>query len=178
MQSILLLRGINVGGRNIKMAELKECLENAGYKNVITILQSGNVILESGKRPIAKLEKEIEQTLHDVFNYPAKVKAITAEQLAKVIADFPFPDKGKDFHRYAIFTKEGAANELVNVAAKPEGKSEKVSAGKDKDIIYWQVQRGDTLGSSFGKSIDKLAKKYFITNRNINTLEKILAKAI
>lgn len=178
MQSIILLRGINVGGRIIKMAELKECLEDAEYQNVITVLQSGNVILESGKKSISTLEKDLEITLSKTFNYPAQVKAIIPEAMAKVLADFPFPDTGKDFHRYVIFSKDDAANDLITKAAKPEGKMEKVAAGKDKDVIYWQVQRGDTLSSAFGKSIDKLAKKYFITNRNKNTLEKIMAKAI
>ena len=54
MKYVALLRGINVGGRNIiKMGALKVCLEQCGFVNVATFIQSGNVIFESDKRNAA-----------------------------------------------------------------------------------------------------------------------------
>ena len=48
MKYIVLLRGINISGKNkIAMSELKKVLEENGYKNIKTLLNSGNVILES-----------------------------------------------------------------------------------------------------------------------------------
>jgi hypothetical protein len=51
-QFVALLRGVNVGGNNIiRMADLKACLEKAGFAAVATVIQSGNVLLESGEHP-------------------------------------------------------------------------------------------------------------------------------
>jgi uncharacterized protein (DUF1697 family) len=60
---IVLLRGINVGGKNkIPMTELKRCLEEAGCENVMTYIQSGNVILQSNL-DAAGLSQKIEELL-------------------------------------------------------------------------------------------------------------------
>jgi uncharacterized protein (DUF1697 family) len=82
MKYLLLLRGINVGGNNIiKMADLKSCLESAGYSNVKTYIQSGNVIFESDERNVEKLTNEIEELLSKEFNYESKVVIRTHEQV-------------------------------------------------------------------------------------------------
>ena len=60
---IVLLRGINVGGKNkVPMSELKNCLEELGFSNVSTYIASGNVILESDKHPTA-IKARIEKSL-------------------------------------------------------------------------------------------------------------------
>lgn len=174
MQYIVLLRGINVGGRNIKMIELKSCFEKAGYKSVITVLQTGNVILESKEKSSVKLSKQVEKLLSDTFEYPAKVLVITPEQLKQVIEKYPFSNDGPDFHRYAVFTEKEFEKELVKQAGELDNTLEAISAGKD--VVYWRVLKGHTLDSTFGKYMNKAATKYFLTNRNLNTLEKILAK--
>lgn len=175
MQYILLLRGINVGGRNLKMAELRSCFERAGYENIVTVLQTGNVILESREKNREKVRKQAEALLSDTFNYPAKVLAITPSQLKTVIENYPFVEKGPEFHRYAVFTEKGFEKELVKQADELDQTLEAVSAGKD--VVYWRVLKGHTLDSTFGKYMSKSATKHFLTNRNLNTLEKILAKS-
>jgi uncharacterized protein (DUF1697 family) len=54
---VAFLRGINVGGRIIKMADLRICLEKAGFGDVKTILQTGNVIFESDISDTAELKR-------------------------------------------------------------------------------------------------------------------------
>ena len=80
---VALLRGVNVGGRTIKMAELRRALEDAGLENVETILQSGNVMFESADDP-GRLKKRLETTLGEHFGYDAKVQVIGREQLSKI----------------------------------------------------------------------------------------------
>ena len=62
MEYVAFLRGVNVGGRIIRMAELKACFEKAGFSEVKTFLQSGNITFESDKDK-ADLKNEIEVLL-------------------------------------------------------------------------------------------------------------------
>lgn len=174
MQYIILLRGINVGGRTIKMDELKACFKKEGYSNVITVLQTGNVILESKEKNTEKLQKAVEALLTKTFDYPAKVLAVTPEHLEAVIEHYPFTKYGPEYHRYAIFTEAGFEKELVKQCGALDKNIEEVLPGKE--VVYWRVMKGHTLDSDFGKYMAKAASKHFLTNRNLNTLEKILAK--
>lgn len=174
MQYIILLRGVNVGSRIIKMTELKSCFEKNGYQNVQTILQTGNVIAETNEKNIAKLQQKIEVELTAAFNYPAKVLVITPKQLQDVLAAFPFINLSADFHRYIVFTENGFEKNLVAGCGALDNAMEAVATGWN--VVYWRVLKGNTLDSAFGKYMSKAAAKYFITNRNMNTLEKIVAK--
>lgn len=174
MQYVILLRGINVGGRTIKMDELKSCFEKAGYKNVITVLQTGNVILESKEKNTGKVQKAVEALLAQTFDYPAKVLVITPVQLASVIEQYPFTQYGAEYHRYAYFTDKRSEKELATQAGNLDKLTEEIATGEG--VIYWRVLKGHTLDSAFGKYTAKAAVKHFLTNRNLNTLEKILAK--
>jgi uncharacterized protein (DUF1697 family) len=173
MRYVVLLRGINVGGRIIPMAELKACFEKARFKNVVSILQTGNVVLDSGKGNVEMVRTGIEKLLKARFDYPARVLVITPAYLDEVIKKYPFKH-GPEFHRYAVFTEGGFEKELVNLAGALDKKMEEVRAGKG--VVYWGVLKGFTLKSEFGILMGKHSNKHFITNRNLNTLKKILAK--
>ena len=174
MQYIIFLRGVNVGSRIIKMAELKACFEKNGYQNVQTILQSGNVILEITVKDPVKVKKKIEHELKECFNYPAQVHVISRAALEKIVDAFPFADAGPDFHRYVIFTEKGLDSELTAAPANLDKQMEEVAPGEG--VVYWRVQKGFTLDSNFGKATAKFSVKKFTTTRNVNTLEKVLAK--
>lgn len=176
MKFIVLLKGINVGGRKIKMRDLRSCFEEAGYRNVVTVLQTGNVILDTDEKNKAKLHKQIETLLTDTFNYPAKVLVITPQQLEEVIHHYPFPNYGPEYHRYAVFTENGREKEIAKQCDELDKKIEEIAPGKH--VIYWRVLKGHTLDSTFGTYMAKAAAKNFLTNRNLNTLEKIWAKSI
>jgi uncharacterized protein (DUF1697 family) len=164
------LRGVNVGGRIVKMADLKACLEKAGFSEVTTFLQSGNVIFESDKTDTSILKIQIQDLLTKTFNYPAKVQVISIPNLEKIINNYPF--KIKDgFHDYIIFMESGLEKDLAGEAPRFDKNLEQVTAGKG--VIYWQVERGQTLKSSFGKLLSKSKYKQFNTNRNLNTLRKM-----
>ncbi len=70
MKFIALLRGINVGGKNkVAMAELKKCFEEAGFNNVMTYINSGNVIFESAQTDVSKLVRICEATVEKRFGF-------------------------------------------------------------------------------------------------------------
>lgn len=169
---VALLRGINVGGRIIKMADLRVCFEKMGLTNVSTVLQSGNVLFESDQ-PLAKLKPLLEAGLSKTFDYPAKVQVYSLEQLAKIVAAYPFAAANTDQHDYVIFLENGLARELAAEAADLDGSVERMQAADA--VVYWQVEKGRTLKSRFATKYQAKAKyRPFSTTRNIRTLAKLL----
>jgi uncharacterized protein (DUF1697 family) len=166
---VAFLRGINVGGRIIKMAELVACFEKASFKNVTTLLQTGNVSFESDKKE-PELKAEVEELLTKTFNYPAKVIIVSADNLRKIIESNPFEGAPPEYHQYIIFFENGLEKDFV--ADAQEAKGEKTQAGEG--VVYWKVKKGMTLQSSRGKILTKAKYKNFNTNRNINTLKKLV----
>ncbi len=105
---IALLRGINVGGNNIiKMADLRECLVNTGFKQVTTYIQSGNVVFESGDSDRAQTLKMIESALANRFNYSNPVILIRFEELARVISEAPagYGEENQNYKYDVLFLK-------------------------------------------------------------------------
>ena len=89
-QYVALLRGINVGGRNlIKMTELKACFEKHGFRMVVTYIQSGNVLFESRDSPSATLPRRIDDMLAATFTYRASVVLRTRKQLRNIVEQAP-----------------------------------------------------------------------------------------
>jgi uncharacterized protein (DUF1697 family) len=87
---VALLRGINVGGKNlIRMPALKACFEAGGFGNVATYIQSGNVLFESPERGSAALTSRIEGMLGEAFDYEASVVLRSHAQMRTVIDRVP-----------------------------------------------------------------------------------------
>ena len=87
---IALLRGINVGGKNIiKMVELKQVFEAIGLCEVKTYIQSGNVLFKSNEAE-ETLRKKIEQAIEVNFRLPVTVVMRTAAELEQIIWNCPF----------------------------------------------------------------------------------------
>ena len=89
---LVLLRGINVGGKNlVPMTGLRQLLEELGYTDVSTYIASGNVILSSDKTP-AKVKAQIEEALPKTFKLHSELIAVlvlTRAQLKAVIDGKP-----------------------------------------------------------------------------------------
>lgn len=103
-QYLALLRGINVGGKNlVKMADLKECFEAHGFVNVRTYIQSGNVLFFSDAPDPARLPGRIEQALLETFDLPLRVVVLPHQELKDIVAHAPdgFGDE-PDAYRYDV----------------------------------------------------------------------------
>lgn len=175
MRYIALLRGINVGGNNIiKMADLKKSFEEMGFEQVKTYIQSGNVIFNSDKKDLSKLEKEIEKVLSEKFNYISKVVIISHNQLERIIENAPndFGVYAQDYRYDVLFLKS---------PLKAEKALEKIIIREGVDIV--------NLGDGalyFSRLISKAGQSYLnkivgtpvykeMTIRNWNTTTKLLA---
>ena len=123
-RDIALLRGINVGGKNvIPMAELKACFEAEGFSDVTTYIQSGNVIFTSVERGRLRLTRRIEDALAARFAYRASVVVRSRAQLRRVVDRAPagFGTAPAKFRYDVIFLKEplAASRAMRHVLIRP-----------------------------------------------------------
>ena len=112
---IAFLRAINVGGRFIKMADLRTGLSHRVFDDVATYIQSGNVRFTSSLRSAAKVELVLEAELEELCGFTVRTIVRTPEQLAKVAshgAGLEAPLAG-DLRRYVTLLKEEPDDGLV-----------------------------------------------------------------
>lgn len=172
MRYILLLRGINVGGKNkVSMQDLKASLEEVGYQNVVTYINSGNVIF-------------------DTNNDLKKIKS----EIAAILGRFPFTIK------YAILTKDGYLDEVANLPewwyqplartdvlfytdeANPEDIQNKISQMPlhdeivhfGKKAVFWgKYSEKEFLRTAYHKLLIKENFYPLVTIRNGRTFDKL-----
>jgi uncharacterized protein (DUF1697 family) len=122
---VALLRGINLGPtRRIPMPALRELLSGAGYDDVRTYVQSGNVVLSSDRPPDA-VARELEGLLAEEFGFEVPVVARSGEELADVVARDPLGDVADNPKRYQVTfleseLPEGVAARLASLRVDPE----------------------------------------------------------
>ena len=171
---LALLRGINVGGNNIiKMVTLKKYFEDAGFKDVVTYIQSGNVIFSSPEKNIIKLEAKIEKELSKKFNYKSCVVLISYDTLKNAVNSAP-KDFGKELNKYrydVIFLKNSiTASSVTNDIQTREG-VDLVIGGKE--VVYFS-RLIEKASQSLMPKIIQLATYKQMTIRNWNTTTKLL----
>ena len=165
---VALLRGVNVGGVNIKMADLAEVVRGLGYDEVKTVLASGNVLFATPDAASAA-KKALEAALRKRFGYEAWVHVLTVDAIRTIVAAYPYP-RSAERHAYVVFAvRPEVRSELLAVELDPAIEQAKGGDG----VIYWSVPKGSTLDSAMGKAQSKASYKPWITTRNLNTLEKL-----
>jgi uncharacterized protein (DUF1697 family) len=173
-QYVALIRGINVGGKNIvKMADLRLAFEKAGFLCVSTYIQSGNVLFQSDNQK-DDIEKKIEDILHSIFNRAIKVVIVLESSLKKIINDAPsgFGDRLEKYHFDVMFLKKPLT---------PSGliKEMKLREGVDsiypgKGVVYF-TRLNERLSQSYLSKITQMPIYQKVTIRNWNTTTKLLS---
>ena len=165
---VALLRGVNVGGVTIKMADLAELVSGLGFTEVKTVLASGNVLFTSPDAA-STAKSALEAALRERFGYEAWVHVLTVDAIRKIVSAYPFP-RSPERHAYVVFAvKPEVRAELL--AVELDSEVEQAKAGGE--VIYWSVPKGSTLDSAMGKAQAKASYKPWLTTRNLNTLEKL-----
>ncbi|WP_423181671.1 DUF1697 domain-containing protein [Arthrobacter sp. NyZ413] len=169
------LRGINVGGINIKMGDLKAALASCPFTGVKTLLASGNVVLQS-ELDAAQVKETFEKCLRDTFGYDAWVVVLPAGRLAELVDVCPYPADDKTTHSYVTLASDTAMlDELFDAGAalgEPgNGGVEQVRLGPE--ATAWLAPAGGTLDSPFSKLSSKARYKVSTTTRNLRTLIKV-----
>jgi uncharacterized protein (DUF1697 family) len=158
---LVLLRGINVGGRNkVPMAALRELLESHGHTKVSTYIASGNVILSSDKSAAA-IKRELEEALPNTFKLDSELIAVLVlarAQLRAVVRDRPkgFGDKPDTFNSDAVFLMGISPSEAMQVFQPRPGVDE---VWPGKGVIYSQRLTAQRTKSRLGKIVGTPAYK-------------------
>lgn len=172
---VILLRGINVGGKNkVSMAELKLGLQALGCSNVSTYINSGNVLVQTTMSP-ETLSQKIEALLPKRFKLDSsiiRVLVLTEAQLRAVVRNKPagFGDQPDKYHSDAIFLMGIGIKEAMAVFSPREGVD---TIWPGKGVIYSQRLSSERTKTRLGKIVGTPAYKS-MTIRNWNTTTKLL----
>jgi uncharacterized protein (DUF1697 family) len=176
---VALLRGINVGGRNlVAMKDLRIALEEHGLDKVSTYIQSGNVLFETDAA-VGTLETDIEATLEKAFGVPLLVVVRSHRQLQSVIDNAPegFGADPDTYYSDALFLKAPLTAKQVmddvfrNGAELRDGVDQ---AWPGKGVVYFARLGAQRTKSKMGKIAGKPEYKQ-LTIRNWATTSKLLA---
>ncbi|HKU01414.1 MAG TPA: DUF1697 domain-containing protein [Arthrobacter sp.] len=164
------LRGINLGGINIRMADLRDALKNCGFTDAKTLLASGNVVLSSSL-DAATVKRECEKCLRDAFGYEAWVVVLDAARVGHLVEACPYPEDDKSTHSYITLSSDPAVlDELEAAGSGLESHDQRRLA---PEALAWLAPVGGTLDSPFSKISSKAKFKAATTTRNLRTLIKV-----
>jgi uncharacterized protein (DUF1697 family) len=172
---IALLRGINIGPRNrIAMPALREALEAAGFDDVRTYVQSGNVVLSSDAKPDA-VAREVERVIQETFGLDIAVVTRTRDELAEVVKRNPLGDVAENPKRYQVsFLDQELDPEVIDKLTAAATESERLEA-IGRELYAWHpdgVARSKLWGRLAGKGLGVKA-----TARNWTTVTTLLEMA-
>lgn len=172
---IALVRGINVGGKNmVKMADLKAMLTDLGLDEPRTLLQSGNMVFRSSGLSPRELEEKIEDAAKKTLGLSALFYVRTAAEWDEVIAGNPFAEEAKKDpgHLLVHFFKSELDGKAVTAVADAIKGPEKVKAiGRHLYVVYPDGIGTSTIGKTPGWN--KLTAEG--SGRNWNTILKLAA---
>lgn len=176
MQFIILLRGINVGGNNkVPMSALKQYLTNAGFMNVKSYINSGNLIVESEKDAEQEVLVKCQAILTAQFAFPVEVVVISDKKYKMELANVPtWWGENEDYRHNALFYLASAnKSDIMAYLSTVDPTYDKIYIGEQ--AIFWS----STFKQHYSKTYySKLASRPFykqITIRNRNTTLKLLS---
>lgn len=170
---IALLRGINVGGKNIiKMDDLKTAFEELGLKNVRTYIASGNVIFNSPEEDKFKLKGLVEKKLLKRYEIELPLKIVNSKELETIIGKAPKDfGKEKEKYRYDVwFLIEPLTVKEVLQSLNPREGIDTITAGPG---VVYSTRLTSMMGKSHLAKINQLPIYEKTTIRSWNTVFKL-----
>jgi len=170
---IALLRAINVGGhRKIKMADLRKMFSSMGFENVITYIQSGNVIFDAADTDLDTLAQSIEQQIKSTFGYDVSVIIRSIHQLEELIRLNPFKDKDRNpFKLYITFFRQPPSDAKQQLLTDQSNETEIFRFVNENLFSLINKETGQKIRFS-NNYVEKIIGIPG-TTRNRNSLEKI-----
>lgn len=171
---VAFLRAVNVGKRTVKMEHLRQLLDTAGFKNVTTYIQSGNVMFASRSNNAAALSEKIEQLLLTTYGFEVPTIIRQVSELESVVKNTPFPGvvPDKTTQVYITFLSGNAGPHAPQVIASLQSAAETLHMQNRE--VYTLIRKNLEL-----KPLDviaRLEKKLGIpcTTRNWATVNKVI----
>ncbi len=175
MQYILLLRGVNVGGKNkVSMATLKEQLVSLGFSRVISYINSGNLIFSSEESE-ERIKKLLAELFASAYDFEILFSLISSEDYRKEAENLPAWWSEPLARRDVIFVTDTVGIELLTQSiASMKLHNEVVHFGKL--AVFWgKYDESEFLKTAYHKELMKQSYYKRITIRNGNTFDKLLS---
>jgi len=169
------LRAVNVGGRIVKMEELRKHFAAMGLANAETLVASGNVIFDSTAKSAPALQAKIETGLQKALGYEVKTFVRSAAEIAEVARQQPFPAARAKTARVHLVGFVDAAVDAATTRKWMSYQSEVDDFQVVGRELHWLCQVGQSESSLFKVPIEKVLGMA-ITFRNMNTVRKVAEK--
>ena len=174
MKYIALLRGVNIGGKNkIIMADLRSSFERHGFQNVVTYINSGNIIFDSDIIDETALKAVCEKLVTADFDLNVQVCVISAADLHDVLAHAPVwwnKEPGMRHDAFFVIPPMTAAEICAHVG---EARAEYEKVDYYGRVIFWSAQMANFSRTRWSKISRDKAMYNSITVRNANTTLKL-----
>lgn len=171
---VVLLRGVNVSGKNIlKMSELTERLTEAGFKDVKTYIQSGNIVFSHESNSESELEKKLKDLILKNFSLDIPVLILSPEEIRKAIEFNPFmKEKDIDIQNLHVTFLSGLPEEDKIIALK-NGNYGSDQFFHSEKIIYLHCHNGYGKTKLTNTMLESKLKVH-ATTRNWKTINELL----
>jgi uncharacterized protein (DUF1697 family) len=172
---VAMLRGVNVGGNSLKMDWLREACEGAGWQNVRTYVQSGNIVFSS-RLSASKLAPTLKAMIDAQTRLPVGVVIRSAAEMAKIVAENPFPrQKGIDSTKlHVTFLDKAPSKPNVDKLDALAETRDQYRLAKQELYLHCPINYGQTRLSN--TAIEK-ALAVTATTRNWKTVTTLCAMA-
>lgn len=173
MKYVLLLRGINVGGKNkVAMSDLKNMISKLGYENVITYINSGNIIFDANDN------KEIVRVKisHMLETFPFSINKVilTQEEYLDEISNLPEWWSEELFRRDVLFYSDEVDYSVMKERIKMMPLNDEMVHFGKRAVFWGKCNEKNYLSTSYHKLLMKESFYKSITIRNARTFEKII----
>ena len=172
MRYLLLLRGINVGGKNkVSMTELKDLISRLGYENVITYINSGNIIFDSTDS-IEIVNDKISELLN-TYSFKINKVILTQEEYLDEIANLPSWWSSDIYRKDVLFYSNEVEYPSIIERINTMPLNDELVYFGNKAIFWGKLNEKEYLKTSYHKYLIKESFYKFITIRNGRTFDKI-----
>lgn len=173
MKYVLLLRGINVGGKNkVAMSDLKDMISKLGYENVITYINSGNIIFDANdNKEIVKVK--ISHML-ETFPFSINKVILTQEEYLDEISNLPEWWSEELFRRDVLFYSDKVDYSVMKERIKMMPLNDEMVHFGKRAVFWGKCNEKNYLSTSYHKLLMKESFYKSITIRNARTFEKII----
>jgi uncharacterized protein (DUF1697 family) len=172
MRYVALLRGINVGGKNmIRMEPLREMLAGMGFENVASYVNSGNLAFDTRKTDDNRLAARIHEAIKKELGFDVSVMVRSADEIREVVANNPYDGKfesHKDLHVFFLNEKLSAEQEKMLIEKNSDAEMISING---REIYY--LLRISIIDSVLGKGFIDKKLKVAATARNWRTVNKL-----
>jgi uncharacterized protein (DUF1697 family) len=165
------IKQVRVHNRNITNREFCDLFKRIGLKEIVPVINSGNIIFSSEKSRNT-LNAEINGLLSEHFRYNINVFLKNDREIQQMLDDLPFAEEPEFYICFLLCGEVGFENVLqgkFNGVVHTEGECGIAGNG----VFYWKINKGDARGSQSYKVLNSKGVAHKFTNRTVGTMKKV-----